>query len=364
MNQRVGRVLVVDDNELSRELLVRRLRRVGHHVEEAAGGREALAMIDSRPYDLVLLDVMLPDVSDWEVLRRVRERFTLAELPVIMVTARDQSDDIAQALSLGANDYVTKPVDWKVVRARAATQLELRRLSRLKDEFMRMASHDLKNPLQCILGVAELMAEECAAGKPLDSATYRDIAGLSESAHLMLGIIRDFLDLEAMEAGNLRLHRELLELNASVRNAVERGCGHARGKDISLSVDLDPRIPRSAGDKHRIDQVLDNLVSNALKFTPVGGAVIVRTRFDAEQVLFEIEDTGPGMTDEDFSRLFVRYARLGARPTGGEESSGLGLSIAKELVEAHGGSIGARNNPERGATFWFRLPCVAAGELL
>jgi len=159
-----GRLLVVDDNDLNREMLSRRLTRKGFEVEMAEGGRRALELIDSENYDLVLLDIMMPEVTGIDVLESVRKRFSPAELPVIMATAKTQSEDVVSALTLGANDYVTKPIDFSVLLARIDTHLKLKHLFKLKDEFLGMASHDLKNPLFVIVCQAYLIASKVPVG--------------------------------------------------------------------------------------------------------------------------------------------------------------------------------------------------------
>jgi signal transduction histidine kinase len=119
---------------------------------------------------------------------------------------------------------------------------------------------------------------------------------------------------------------------------------------------LDPKVPVTAADPHRVLQAITNLVNNGIKFNREGGMVEIRTRDESDSLLLEVRDNGPGVQEDEMDKLFVKYARLSSKPTGGEKSSGLGLAIARLLVELHQGEIGARRNPEGGMTFWFRLP--------
>lgn len=137
---------------------------------------------------------------------------------------------------------------------------------------------------------------------------------------------------------------------------LERNAGYAAQKTITPRLDLEQALPLVNADKSRISQVFDNFVSNAIKFGPPGGHVIVSTRNTKDGILVEVRDSGPGLTDADMDKLFVKYAKLANKPSGGEKSSGLGLAICKKVVEMHGGRTGARNNPTGGATFWFQLP--------
>jgi len=351
-----GYILVVDDVEMNRDILTRRLNHCGHIVDQAAGGLQAMQLIEEKKYDLVLLDVMMPEISGLEVLRTAREKFSLVDLPIIMVTAKDQPEDIVEALKLGANDYVTKPINWPVVNARTQTQLQLRRLAQLKDEFLRIASHDLKNPLTCIQGFASLLEEDAKPGTTMTGELFDCLAKISKHSRVMARIIRDFLDFQALEAGKMKLSVEPVDLNLVARLAIERNETYAKQKDITLALEPEVNLPTVHADDARIGQVVDNLLGNAIKFTPKGGSATVNTRLKEDSIVLEVSDTGPGLTADDLTKLFVKYARLSNKPTGGEKSSGLGLSICKDLIEAHGGQIGARNNPEQGATFWFQIP--------
>lgn len=355
----LGRLLVVDDNEMNRDLLSRRLQREGYAVDVAEGGAEAIARLDDGGYDLTLLDVMMPEVSGLDVLRHVRERQTLAEMPVIMVTARDQSGDVVEALALGANDYVTKPIDFPVLMARVRTHMHLRRLSQLKDEFLRIASHDLKNPLTEIMGVASLVEAMVPPGTPMPERLHGMVAKQKGAAKRMQTIIEDFLDFQAAENGALRLNMQPVALDALAEEVVAGAQVAAQAKGIALRTEPEAGLPTVSADKDRLGQVVQNFVDNAVKFGRSGDSVVVRVRQDGAKVLLETVDSGPGLRDGDFAKVFTKYGRLSNRPTGGEKSMGLGLAIAKQLVQQHQGEIGVRNNPEGGATFWFSLPLKA-----
>lgn len=356
MKIELGKLLVVDDNELNRDMLSRRLQRVGHTVEVAVDGKQALEMIAPGKFDLILLDIMMPEISGIEVLKKLREKYTVAELPIIMVTAKDQSEDIVEALSLGANDYVTKPIDFPVCNARVQTQLSLKRLAELKDEFMRIASHDLKNPLTGVIGYSSILknAIEPIQQVPKEAQDY--IARIGSQAKVMQRIISDFLDFHAMEDGQLKLIISEININDSASMVVVNNFDYAKNKGIELNLELAEGLTKIKADEARVQQVLENFVGNAVKFSDKGSKVIIRTKEEPDKIVVEVSDTGPGLTEDDLQKLFTKYARLSNKPTGGEKSSGLGLAICKRVVELMRGQIGARNNPEQGSTFWFSLP--------
>lgn len=240
--------------------------------------------------------------------------------------------------------------------------LRIREREEMKDEFLYIASHDLKNPLTAILGASGVIQEILPPGAPQTDKTYDLIRRVRVRALEMQRIIEDFLDFQAMEDGQFKIIRQPFDLKHLMAEVIEKNEDYARGKKIHLAYEDGPDLPRVLGDPARIEQVAANLVGNAIKFCPPGGSVSARARLEAgaspasESVVFEVSDTGPGLDEEDMAKLFTKYARLKNRPTGGEKSSGLGLAICRRLIELHHGRIGARNNPTGGATFWFRLP--------
>ncbi|MDB5095757.1 MAG: response regulator receiver sensor signal transduction histidine kinase [Cyanobacteria bacterium RYN_339] len=349
-------LLIVDDNEMNREVLVRRLTRHGYVCVEATGGREALDMIEQRRFDLALFDIMMPEVSGLDALAKVRETYSLADLPVIMVTAKSQRDDVITALEMGANDYVTKPVDFPVLLARVKTHLELHRLSALKDEFLGIASHDLKNPLTEVLGVASLVEALVPPGTPMPEKLHGLIGSMKKSARRMQTIIEDFLDFQALEGGSLTLTMGPVDLGAIAHEVVDANASYAGQKKVTLHLEADAAPTGLQGDPDRVLQVMQNLVDNALKYGLPDGDCYVRLSAEDGHARVEVQDCGPGLADEDLGRVFDKYVRVGSIPTGGEKSSGLGLNICQQLVELHGGKLGVRNHPGGGAIFWFTLP--------
>jgi len=381
--ERRKRVLVVDDEASNRELLEALLTSLGHDVDMAADGSAALAKLDPS-HDLVLLDVMMPGIDGFEVARRIRNESAVSDIPICMVTVLSGKEERLRAVEAGANDFIAKPIDKMELKVRTASLLktkeaqdtikryqaeleaqncllqenyeQLRKLGELKDEFLRIASHDLKNPLTCILGFASIIDSQTQPGTAMTAETHGWAARITGQCRVMQKIIEDFLDFQALEDGQINLTLEAVDLNELARDVLERNTGYAAKKLITPHLDLESGSLLVNADKSRLNQVLENFVSNAIKFSPQGEQVTVCTRKTESGVLVEVRDSGPGITDEDMKKLFVKYAKLSNMPTGGEKSSGLGLAICKKVVEMQGGNTGARNNPGGGATFWFELP--------
>jgi signal transduction histidine kinase len=329
------------------------------------GLESALARLGNEPFDLVLLDILMEGLSGLDTLERLRRLRGRGELAVIMVTGNRNSRDIVRAFELGADDYVTKPVDLAVLGARVRTQLEMLRLSRLKEQFLAIASHDLKNPLSTIALAVDLLDENIPVGAVMTDRMHSVVQGIRRSAMRMKGIVEDFVDGQALQEGRLELSLLATDLNKlALRASADYGAA-AAAKKLDLQLELDPTLPSVLADERRAMQLIENLLGNAIKFSNPGCPITLRTHAEEATALFEVCDTGPGLSDSDLKGLFVRYARLSNAPTGGEKSSGLGLAICRQLVELHRGQLGARNNPGGGSTFWFRLPfggppsCVA-----
>jgi signal transduction histidine kinase len=172
----------------------------------------------------------------------------------------------------------------------------------------------------------------------------------------MVVIVGDFLDDHAIKTGKMRLEVEAIDLNQIVEQVAGQFLPIVEQKQIAFTTDLDRSLGAIQADPNRMVQVISNLIGNALKFTRSGGKVVVRTRAGEGAQRFEVEDTGPGIPAEEMPFLFQEFARLANRPTGGERSTGLGLSISRQLVELHGGQIGAESKVGQGSLFWFELP--------
>jgi signal transduction histidine kinase len=349
-------LLVIDDEEAILDLFSIQLRREGYVVFMAGSAQQALEQLTAERIDLVLLDMKLPDMSGLDLLKRLRETYSILDLPVIIVSGAGQSRDIVAGLQSGANDYLIKPFDLAIVRARIQTQLSLRQLKEINDKFSRIAGHDLKKPVILMLDIAQEIQRANSRKELSDDQLQSSLSLVIESGKYMQQLIEELLELRTIRDGRMSLTHLPTDVGAIVRQAVTRNMAYAKGKGIDLRMEFGSEQPPILADDLKLMQVLDNLIGNAIKFSPAATRVVVRTRRKDNHILCEITDQGPGIADEDRSKLFVEHARLRNKPTGNETSTGLGLSICRELVTLHGGDIGARNNPEGGTTFWFRLP--------
>lgn len=244
------------------------------------------------------------------------------------------------------------------------SNLELKRLNEVKSEFLGIAAHDLKNPLSAILGFTQLVAfslQEAANGAPLDHAeSIEMLQQVEQSVSHMVQVIHELINSESLDSGKIQLNTEPLDLAKITRKVVAINQSNAISKEIELSFRGEPGLIAQA-DALRIHEAMDNLISNAIKYSPFHSSVEISLNELVDSggkqwVRFSVKDQGPGLTEADKGKLFQRFQKLSARPTAGESSTGLGLSIVKSIVELHHGVVRVESEPGKGANFSFDLP--------
>jgi two-component system sensor histidine kinase/response regulator len=352
-------ILVVDDQETNLRVVGTVLTQAGFEVVAATSGAQALKRLEARMPDLVLLDLLMPEMDGIETCRRLKADSRFTDLPVIFLSAADDAQHVVQALESGGVDYITKPFNKSELLTRVRTHValkktrdQLRMLAEDKDEMLGILTHDLKNHLAGMRLSASLLSDR-RDELPARCATMAE--NIVQSTDRMLAFVKEFLANQTAERLTLSLIPvDLVEVVSSVNRNHNPA---ALVKEITvLPCESEGSIYVTA-DPEALRQVVDNLISNALKFTPAGGKISVNCRKnEGGMAEFTVQDSGPGFTEADRSRLFQRYGRLTARPTGGEPSSGLGLSIVKRLVEAMKGSITLESRPGESAHFRVLLP--------
>ena len=377
-------LLVVDDDEFDR-MAVRRLMKTSDMravVDEAATQEETLERLAGGTYDCILLDYYIPGVDGPALIEAIGE--AAPNVPVVIFTGRGDEDVAVQLMKAGVADYLPKAsltlerllsslrhaigITRAAARRRDAERamresLEMEHEARaraehakkLRDEVLAIVAHDLRNPLHTILASSSAMLD-----LPLSAEERtRQLEVIRRSAHTMNVLISDLLDVASIELGNLSIRREQFALEEVLEHTAETFDRRAQARGITLERDVDAALPPVNGDRGRLAQVLSNILANALKFTPEGGRVRLRAVPVTGAVEIAIENSGAGIAPEYLPHVFDRFWRA---DHSARTSAGLGLAIAKGIVDAHGGRIWVESTPGETTTFHFTVP--AAGSAL
>jgi signal transduction histidine kinase len=379
-----ARILIVDDIDANRLALQAVLDPLGQEIIEARSGEEALKATLQFDFAVILMDVQMPGMDGFATVQLLRQRERTYYTPVIFITAFGDISGAARGYALGAFDFITKPFDSDVMRARVgalvtlwqrgqqldAQAAELRtqavaaerdRLARdaaeaanrMKDEFLAVVSHELRTPLNAILGWAELLG---SGGLPPERIQH-GIDTIARNARMQARLIEDLLDVSRIIAGKLAISHAPTDVAGIVRRAAETVAPQANGKRIGLEVVIDPGDHEVVGDAARLQQVVWNLLSNAVKFSAEGTHVEVRLARTANDQILTVVDHGIGIDASFLPFVFDRF-RQAEQPNNRQSGGlGLGLAIAQRIVQLHDGEIRASSEGVgKGATFTVRLP--------
>jgi signal transduction histidine kinase len=397
-------ILLVDDNPGNLSSLETILHAPDRNMVRASSGNEALKFLLNKDAAVILMDVQMPIINGLETAAIIRERERTRNVPIIFLTAYDSAGDsrVIQGYALGAVDYITKPIDPEALKSKVAVFVELYRkteqikqlyddlqshaaaleqeitdrkqaekeraemlerakeaqakaeeANQLKDEFLATVSHELRAPLTAMLGWVLLIRSE-----RLDKESReRAMETVERNARAQKKLVDDLLDVSSLGAGNFSLEIEPTDLASVIEAAVESVRPEAEAKGVRLLRDLDQAVHMFEIDPNRFQQVIWNLVQNAVKFTPAEGAVEVRLRFINGQAEIEVIDTGAGIAPEFLPFVFDRFRQANGGITRKHGGLGLGLSIVRSLVEMHGGTVGVESSGDgQGSTFKISLP--------
>lgn len=370
------RILVVDDDRLNLRILSNILKSEGYVISEANCGERALEIYDQVDPDLVLLDVVMPGINGFETCRELRRRHGEETAPIIFITAKSESDDVVEGLSAGGVDYLPKPFRGKEALARIKTHLQIRLLmeeqkrlvselseaNAAKNKFLGMAAHDLRNPLASVRGLAEFLRE--GIGGPLTADQLDLVNTIHDASQSMLQMVNELLDVATIEAGELHINQEERNLAELLEKCVFLANMNAAKKGSLIVLESETPEAIISCDGAKMKQVIDNLLSNALKFSPPGSTVTVRLASFEGGWSVSVRDMGPGIPEDERDKLFKDFSRLSVKPTGGENSTGLGLAICRKIMEAHKGTISVANiKPAGGCEFTIALPNLTSHAL-
>lgn len=378
-----GTVLVIDDTPLNQQILTEILGNEGYTLKFAVDGETGLACARELKPDLVLLDMVLPGMMGTDVLAILKHE--LPETLVILTTAYGSEEIAIKAMRAGVNDYIInkRPFDADEVREvvkRAVTEAILRKenqrlerevafkneqlaqnfaelqaayerlkeLDKAKASFFSMVSHDLRHPIAVAKGYLELIR---TGNEPLSEETTGYILVAEQEMRHIAEMVDKVLDLTRMDAGYYHIDRQPLQVSMLLQQARIAFRTHAAQRHIGIEIVPCDDLPLVLADSLRMNQVLSNLIENALKFTPEGGHIVLSAHPLDKEVEITVRDTGVGIDPGEHEKIFDRFYRIKRGEQVEDKGSGLGLAICREIVRLHGGRIWAESEPGKGSTF-------------
>jgi DNA-binding response OmpR family regulator/chorismate mutase len=356
------RVLIVDDSPSARKISRFILEQAKFPVLEAGDGMEALGIVEwEKNIQIVITDFEMPHMNGYELAVILREQYNKEELSIIGLSHPSTKASSATFLKSGANDFLSKPFSPEEFYCRVITQAELLEafsavgnLIEQKNAMIGMIAHDVRAPLANIEMICNKLLEK--SRDEFSDKIGKALSAISQTSGKMMGFLNDLLNITSLDKKRNQLVLKDNSLYELVEERLESYYYEiAKTKNIHLEMKSGD-VPPVLFDRDRISQVVDNLISNALKYTEPGGEVIINLKKKKGRLVFRIWDNGPGMNAYDKEHAFQEFQTLSAKPTGGESSTGLGLAICRKIVNMHKGSIWVESEPGQGAEFFFTIP--------
>ena len=369
-------ILIVDDDDILRTIMRAELEDEGFLVVEAVDGLEALEACRAGVPDLLVIDVVMPRMDGYELCKALRSLPESANAPILMATGLDDEASISKAYGVGATDFITKPLQWTILRQRVRYMLrsaqafqELRRNqdylvaakeaaeagSRAKSEFLSTMSHELRTPLNGVIGLASVMQSQAFGA--LSPKYVEFLQKILESSHQLLELIEDVLDLSSAAANELTLLPRPLEIAKLIAEVDAQARALAERASVTYASEVEPDLPVILADYDRLKRVLNNLISNAVKFTDKGGQAGLRARRDGDgDLCLEVRDTGIGMSRDKIGRALSPFGQADGSNTRQYEGAGVGLPLTHRLVKLHGASLEIESEEGKGTTVVVRFP--------
>ncbi len=354
------RILIIDDVNDNIQIVASILNKDGYKLNYATSGEKALKYAENNKFDLILLDIMMPEMNGFDVCRELKKNAATSEIPVIFLTAKDDIDSISTAFEIGGVDYITKPFNKTELLARVKTHLNLKNANeqlkqniKARDKFFSIIAHDLKNPFSTLIGFASVLIEEFDTLSTDNLKEYHKY--IYELSKKSFSLLENLLEWARSQMGQMIITPRKFKFKEIVDDTIELLIEDAERKNIHLSSKIDDSCEIFA-DPDTITVIIRNLIANAVKFTPLDGDITVSAKCFNNFTEISVSDTGVGLSEEDMDRLFrldVNPALIGS---GTGKGTGLGLILCREFIKKNGGTIRVESELNKGCNFIFTLP--------
>lgn len=341
-------ILAVDDMPDNLLLLKMMLESAGYRIELAESGDAALAQIQQALPDLIILDVMMPGISGYEVTQKIRSDPRLPYIPILLISAHEQSS-VVKGLDAGADDFIRKPVELDELQARVRSLLRLKQSIDQRENFISCLTHDLRTPLIACDRMLDLLRQ--GAFGEVVPPVKEALAGISSSNQNLLQMLNNLLEVYCYELGEKKLSFISVDLHELISEVVTELKPLALDKNLELTFDWQTDVREMRCDRMELRRMFTNLIGNAIKFTDTG-TVKVSGDDDDGVVVINIQDTGVGIAEADQAQIFERFRRAKHNRSG----NGLGLHLCQQVIQAHQGELTVQSQPNQGSTFILRLP--------
>lgn len=349
-------ILIVDDVAKNIQLAANILTKANYKVNFALDGNMAIEHASKEYFDLILLDIMMPEIDGYEVCRKLKENPQTAEIPIIFLTARTDDESMAKGFEVGGVDYITKPFNARELLARVKThirlrhrELELKNLNNTKDIFLSIIGHDLKTPIANIVSIGDILIQgDIEVGWAEKKELLNDI---TESGKQGIWLLENLLSWTRIQTGKITNNPETLVLRSVIERNINFINPYAIRKNISVQNDCSEDILIYI-DLNLLNTILRNILSNAVKFTHINGSIKIKaTKENEKDIRLTIRDNGIGIEKERIHKLFLSIGQSSTGGTQNEKGSGLGLVLVKDLADIIGARVEVESELGQGTTF-------------
>ena len=362
-------ILVVDDNKENLRVVSNFLKSEGYQIALSLNADDAHNILNENKIDLVLLDVMMPGTDGFTFCKILQKDEALKEVPVIFLTAKTETSDLVEGFSAGGVDYITKPFQKEELIARVNNHIalayakqqvleqaeQIRQINRTKDRLYSVIAHDIKSPFANISMLISTLAEGYL--EPGSEEYTEILQNINSSTQETYALLVNLLQWTRSQTGALELSKEMLNVKELTQNTLRFLEPQAKKKDIMLVDDTAEGVQINA-DMNMMKSVLQNLVSNAIKFTPRGGEIKVTAKQEQDNAIINVSDNGIGISQDNMNKLFIDEGQVTTRGTEDEKGSGLGLLLVKDFIQRNEGTISVDSKEGEGTTFTLRFPAA------